>query len=31
VEVLLPELYPITPQVVSALRHVTGVVHVEDY
>jgi DNA polymerase-3 subunit alpha len=31
VEVPLPELYPITPQVVSALRHVSGVVHVEDY
>ncbi len=31
VEMALPETYPITPQVVGALKHVKGVVHIEDF
>jgi DNA polymerase-3 subunit alpha len=31
VEIALPETYPITPQVASALKHVPGVVHIEDF
>ncbi|MHA3913981.1 DNA polymerase III subunit alpha [Halovulum sp. GXIMD14793] len=31
VEVSLPEQYPVTPQVISAIRHVQGVAHVEEF
>jgi DNA polymerase-3 subunit alpha len=31
VEVVLPHAYPVTPQVVGALRAVAGVTHVEDF
>jgi DNA polymerase-3 subunit alpha len=31
VEIALPGLHPVTPQVLSAIKHVTGVVHVEEF
>ena len=31
VEIALPETYPITPQAISALKHVSGVVHIEEF
>ncbi len=31
VEIALPETYPITPQTISALKHVSGVVHIEEF
>ena len=31
VEVSLPENYPVTPQIISAIKHVQGVAHVEEF
>lgn len=31
VEIALPRPYPLTPQIVSAIKSLTGVVHVEDF
>ncbi len=31
IEIDLPETYPITPQIKSAIKHVAGVAHVEDF
>ncbi len=31
VEVSLPDHYPITPQIASAIRHVPGVAHIEEF
>ena len=31
VEIALPAAYPLTPQVISAIKHVPGVLHVEEF
>jgi len=31
VEILLPDTYPITPQIKGAIKHVAGVAHIEDF